>query len=259
MSFFSNLEKSLENLIERALLGKSGGRVQPIEIARAMWQEITCNKRVSVKHTYVPNFFHLTLSLKDFEYLKSIRASMEAEILEHLARESEKRDFHFLGPLVIQWKEDPKVGDKGFCISSDFLEESEMPSDIRLTEKAKKVEEKSGWKPDIRSSQEVPERLDETLFRSILKVVDGLDKGKVFVLLDKREYVIGRDEACDIVIGDPRISRRHAKIYFNGAKFCLEDIDSKTGIYVNGKKVEKALLEGNEEIGLGMTMLKFKR
>jgi len=51
------------------------------------------------------------------------------------------------------------------------------------------------------------------------------------------ELVIGRDEACDIQTRSSSSSRRHARITFHGHLWRCEDLDSRNGTLVNGRRV----------------------
>jgi hypothetical protein len=51
--------------------------------------------------------------------------------------------------------------------------------------------------------------------------------------------VIGRDAACEIVIPDRQVSRRHARISVTGEGILLEDLGSKNGTHCNGVRVEE--------------------
>lgn len=61
--------------------------------------------------------------------------------------------------------------------------------------------------------------------------------------------VVGRDPACDLVLVDPRVSRRHLEIVSGGAAFRFRDLDSSNGTLVNGV----AATQG--ELGLGDVLL----
>jgi hypothetical protein len=61
-------------------------------------------------------------------------------------------------------------------------------------------------------------------------------KGKDVVLPQGRS-VIGRSDACRIVIDDASVSRRHAGIDVDGAKATLVDLDSANGVSLNGDRV----------------------
>jgi pSer/pThr/pTyr-binding forkhead associated (FHA) protein len=46
--------------------------------------------------------------------------------------------------------------------------------------------------------------------------------------------VIGRDGSCDLVLADPLISRRHARVFSSPLGAAIQDLDSANGLYVNG-------------------------
>jgi hypothetical protein len=50
--------------------------------------------------------------------------------------------------------------------------------------------------------------------------------------------VLGRSKMCNIVVNDPRISRRHACFAFNGREVTVEDVSSTNGLLVNGRPVQ---------------------
>jgi hypothetical protein len=64
---------------------------------------------------------------------------------------------------------------------------------------------------------------------------------------------IGRDKSCDYVLKDPQCSRRHAALDPDGVTF--RDSGSANGIFVNGRKVDQAVLKFGDLITLGSTHL----
>jgi hypothetical protein len=69
-----------------------------------------------------------------------------------------------------------------------------------------------------------------------LMVHTGPIAGKAFPL-EKDEIFIGRDLGNDIVINDPEMSRRHARVYLQGQNYVIEDLGSTNGSYVNGQRL----------------------
>ena len=69
---------------------------------------------------------------------------------------------------------------------------------------------------------------------------------------------IGRSRECGIVLDDPNVSRRHAELRPEGARWAVADLGSTNGITVNGSRVERALLEPGDEIALGRSRLTFE-
>src|SRR5262249_4578224 len=68
--------------------------------------------------------------------------------------------------------------------------------------------------------------------------------------------VPGRDPGCDLVISDPKCSRRHAVIEAVGQGLTIRDTGSANGIYVNGKRVERSSLEPDDFVRIGEVILK---
>jgi pSer/pThr/pTyr-binding forkhead associated (FHA) protein len=49
--------------------------------------------------------------------------------------------------------------------------------------------------------------------------------------------IIGRDNSADLTISDAEVSRKHARLYKQGATYMLEDLGSTNGSYVNGQRL----------------------
>lgn len=67
---------------------------------------------------------------------------------------------------------------------------------------------------------------------------------------------LGRDPSSDLVLNDPKCSRRHAVIEAGPDGMAIRDAGSANGIYVNGKKVERAKLADGDEVRLGDVVVK---
>lgn len=70
-------------------------------------------------------------------------------------------------------------------------------------------------------------------------------------------FVIGRGAACDLVIDEDGISRRHARFFFEDGTWFVEDLGSTNGVRVNGTKVAgRFCIKNGDRIGLfNQTML----
>jgi len=106
-----------------------------------------------------------------------------------------------------------------------------------------------------------PKRLKEGLVPEdtgiFLRVEEGGDAGAVFTLSAGGVYLIGRDGA-DIVLGDDKVSRRHAELGLYGPDaWVIRDLASTNGTFVNGKRVgDKAKLFNGDQLQLGDTKLR---
>ncbi len=89
-------------------------------------------------------------------------------------------------------------------------------------------------------------------FRMVMR--SGPSVGKVYPL-DKGEMFVGRDLSNDIVINDPEISRRHARLFQQGNGYVLEDLGSTNGSFVNGQRlVGPNILRPGDTITFGERM-----
>ncbi|MFH0947188.1 MAG: FHA domain-containing protein [Planctomycetota bacterium] len=66
---------------------------------------------------------------------------------------------------------------------------------------------------------------------------------------------IGRDKGNEVALEDPGLSRRHCRIFREGADYILEDLKSANGTFVEGKRVDRAKLRHGDRISLGEVTL----
>jgi hypothetical protein len=64
----------------------------------------------------------------------------------------------------------------------------------------------------------------------------GPAPGKIYSLT-KNEIYMGRDITNDIVINDPEISRKHARLTLQTGGYLLEDLGSTNGTFVDGQRI----------------------
>jgi len=70
---------------------------------------------------------------------------------------------------------------------------------------------------------------------------------------------IGRLNTNDIVLDDYKVSREHAVLKFNGSEFMLLDLASTQGTYVNGKRIERCVVDFDDRIQIVNHELKLSR
>jgi DNA-binding winged helix-turn-helix (wHTH) protein len=62
--------------------------------------------------------------------------------------------------------------------------------------------------------------------------------GAVEIPLHAGENVLGRDTQCGCRIESSRVSRRHARILLSGGKAVIQDLGSKNGTHLRGRRVD---------------------
>ncbi len=87
----------------------------------------------------------------------------------------------------------------------------------------------------------------------------GLCWGEQEIPLVEGENVIGRTLEAVVRISSSRISRRHARIVVTGGRAVLEDLGSKNGTYLRGKKIQRPVeLSDGDEICFGRDLVVFR-
>jgi pSer/pThr/pTyr-binding forkhead associated (FHA) protein/uncharacterized RDD family membrane protein YckC len=76
--------------------------------------------------------------------------------------------------------------------------------------------------------------------------------------LPKAGLSIGRDPTNDVVIPDALVSRRHARILFDGREYLFHDCESSNGSLLNGDRVSERKLSDGDVLWLGASRLLFR-
>src|SRR5688572_8410519 len=92
--------------------------------------------------------------------------------------------------------------------------------------------------------------------RCHLLVLQG-DSSSVFHLPADGVVLIGRGEDVDLVLADPAVSRKHARLMLTGGEARVADLDSQNGTWVNGERIDGArVLASGDILGIcGATLV----
>jgi hypothetical protein len=63
--------------------------------------------------------------------------------------------------------------------------------------------------------------------------------------------LIGRSSACQLVLADDTVSRRHAELRIEDGRWLLRDLGSSNGTWVNGRRVVEAEVRPGDLLHLG--------
>ncbi|HJL02427.1 MAG TPA: FHA domain-containing protein [Polyangiaceae bacterium LLY-WYZ-15_(1-7)] len=69
--------------------------------------------------------------------------------------------------------------------------------------------------------------------------------------------VVGRSRDCDLVLKDPTVSGRHARLAWEGDKILLEDLGSANGTFVGGKRITREHIRPGDEVRFGRAPLRW--
>jgi DNA-binding winged helix-turn-helix (wHTH) protein len=83
--------------------------------------------------------------------------------------------------------------------------------------------------------------------------------GKREIELAEGVSLLGRVAGCALWLDAPGVSRRHARIVVAQASATLEDLGSKNGTFVGGRRIREATpLEDGDEIAIGAALMTFR-
>jgi FHA domain-containing protein len=71
------------------------------------------------------------------------------------------------------------------------------------------------------------------------------------IVVDGAVAIVGRDPSCDLVLNDPKSSRRHAVVESGPSGLFIRDTGSANGVTVNGKRIERAALAPGDVFRIG--------
>jgi diguanylate cyclase (GGDEF)-like protein len=135
------------------------------------------------------------------------------------------------------------LGNSSDRLRAVYLLASEFAEDESLTA----ITAPPGSHPDANS----PALHTEPVDCPILLRMDGVQAGEV-VSLAILPCFIGRHPSCQVVIDDAGVSRRHVRVYLQHDEFWLEDMGSRNGTFIDGRRLERKRLHDGVLIQVGL-------
>ena len=78
------------------------------------------------------------------------------------------------------------------------------------------------------------------------------------VTLDQPRVTVGRHAANNVVVNDTRASRAHCVIeQSEDGGFQIRDLQSANGTWVNGQRIDTAMLNPGDVVSIGQTTIKY--
>jgi Nif-specific regulatory protein len=86
----------------------------------------------------------------------------------------------------------------------------------------------------------------------LIALNSGTDTEPIFLELNENQgFTFGRSAECDLPVKDIAVSRQHCRITRTGDTFCLEDLGSHNGTFVNDLPVKVRPLNHGDQIRVG--------
>ncbi|MGD8917125.1 MAG: FHA domain-containing protein [Syntrophobacterales bacterium] len=93
------------------------------------------------------------------------------------------------------------------------------------------------------------------MIKSCFILESGSTEKRVFPFYQR--LTIGRHSANDVALADRMVSKQHAVVGRVKGRIVVKDLGSRNGTFVNGEKVEKAILASGDRLKVGSAVLRF--
>ena len=271
MSVFRNIERKIGGMVEGVFGRTFRSSVQPVELARKLAKEMDDHRTISIHRVYVPSTYTIYLNPADREQFTSYEAQMCTELEEYLVEHARREGYTTATrPVVtLETEDDLHVGMFGIAVETGDEDELEarsapepaaapsVPIVAPIPPVAPDVPAGPPGSTMVYAGGPTPEPEPEpapVAAEVAVLMWDGRERH-----LGESTTVIGRSSECDIVVGDPNVSRRHAEVRRVGRGFSLVDLGSTNGTEVNGQRVTETSLMNGDVIGVGTTQITFER
>jgi pSer/pThr/pTyr-binding forkhead associated (FHA) protein len=138
----------------------------------------------------------------------------------------------------------------------DGPREKGAPQDTSGQTRIFRAEESGEAKAQGTESISPEEARQHGLAREVVEVV--LDDG-TYPLEGRGPWTIGRSQENDIVVSDPNVSRRHARLSRADNGFVVEDLGSTNGTLLDGAPIDRERIESGDELTFGESTARFVR
>lgn len=223
-SRWSRFEELAEKLVEGSLSRLFSGGLHPqvvaTKLARAM-EDLAVG-------SVAPDRYHVYLCPEDREALLAAEPELAQILGEHLVTLAKQAKLVLPHRPIVELVPRPGQTQESIAVAAEI---TDSQGDHTHLFDAGSLRQKLQQEPDGRT----------------YLIVDG---GRYFSLT-KTVYTFGRRLDCDVVLADPRVSRRHAQLRWRSGRYVLFDLGSTGGTSVNGHPVKEAVLEPGDVFSLG--------
>lgn len=255
----------MESLVE-GVFGRAFRRqIHPVEIAKGLTKQMDEARMVSISRTYAPNDFTVHLSKEDTESIQAYQDSLRDELIQYASTHAENKNYHLMTPPTIRFITEDTLRFGEFGVTAKLTggggpREKGAPSDTsgqtRIFRAETGEEQDDAQDAQGTAAISLDEATKHNLAREIVEIVVGEKK---HVLEGRGPWSVGRSEENDIVVPDPNISRKHARLLRAENGFVVEDLGSTNGTLLDGAPIDRERIESGDEITFGQTSARFVR
>ncbi|GGM50815.1 FhaA domain-containing protein [Dactylosporangium sucinum] len=247
VSVLQRFEKRLEGLVEGAFAKVFKGVVHPVEILNAMQREAEAHKAILAGgRTLVPNRYVIDLSPYDHSRLAPYAAALAQELAQSQAEFIGEQGWTVYGDVIVEIERGDGLDTGMFRVTAEVYTGGDV-APPPVPDPYGGYGQQGGYGGPGPGGPGGPARN--------VRLVSG--DGRSYPL-SIGSTVIGRGDQANMRLPDVGISRRHARLDFDGAQVVLTDLGSTNGTMVNGQRVSAVALNPGDMIQLGTTTLTYR-
>ncbi|WBB77211.1 DUF3662 and FHA domain-containing protein [Micromonospora sp. WMMD1128] len=256
VSVLQRFEKRLEGLVEGAFAKVFKGVVHPVEILNAMQREAEAHKAILAGgRTLVPNRYVIDLSPYDHSRLAPYAAALAQELAQSQAEFIGEQAWTVYGDVIVEVERGEGLDTGMFRVTAEVY----TGGDVAPVSAPGGYDSGGGYDagpayPAYDQGGGYGPPPGQGGGRNV-RLVSG--DGRTYPL-QMGSTVIGRGDQANLRLPDVGISRRHARLDFDGGQVVLTDLGSTNGTMVNGQRVSAVALNPGDMIQLGTTTLTFR-
>jgi Mg-chelatase subunit ChlD len=91
---------------------------------------------------------------------------------------------------------------------------------------------------------------------AVLFGLNGPYVGRSLPLTDG--FLIGRSSSCQLRLFEDIISRQHARMRYSSGRWYIQDLNSQSGVFINGARVQATVLNRGDRMRIGSTEFEFR-
>ncbi len=251
----------MQSLVEGAFGRAFRKQVHPVEIAKGLTKQMDENRMISVSRTYAPNDFTVHLSKADSESIQAYQSALRDELIQYASTHAQSNSYHLMTPPRVRFTTEESLRFGEFGVTAKLTggegpREKGAPEDTSGQTRIFRTEKADGGDQGT-AAISAEEAREHGLARETISLV--IDGGKTYPLEGRGPWSIGRSEENDIVISDPNVSRRHARLSRLENGFIVEDLGSTNGTLLDGAPIDRERIEGGDKLTFGGITTRFVR
>ncbi len=251
----------MESLVEGVFGRAFRKQVHPVEIAKGLTKQMDENRMVSVSRTYAPNDFTIHLSKPDAESIQAYQSALRDELIQYASTHARSKSYHLMTPPRVRFVTEDSLRFGEFGVTAKLTggtgpRAEGAPEDTSGQTRIFRTEKTGGGEDQGTSAISAEEAKRHGLAREVVEMV--LEDGS-YPLEGSGPWSVGRSEENDIVVQDPNVSRRHARLVRSENGFVVEDLGSTNGTLLDGAPIDRERIEGGDELTFGGITARFVR